>query len=80
MCGKKELTEWIRNDERKNQQVLSEIEIDGTLWVEVSDEKGVENVFAKNRTEAGKEAVSFKNELCELGSKQVYDRDGKRST
>jgi hypothetical protein len=56
---------WIRNEDRNGQKVLDEVEIDGTLWVEIPDEKGDEDdVFAKNRTRAGKEIIPAQNELC----------------
>ena len=35
---------WMRNEDRRYQKVLDEVEINGTLWVEVPDEKGAENV------------------------------------
>ena len=49
---------WIRNQDRNSQRVIDEVEIDGTLWVEIQDEKGDENVQPKNRIATSKEAVS----------------------
>ena len=31
---------WVRNEDRNGQQILDEVEIDGTLWVEIPDGKG----------------------------------------
>ena len=40
---------WITNEDRKGQEVLDEVEIDGDLWVEVADEKGDEDVQSKTK-------------------------------
>lgn len=45
---------WIRNAERNDQEVLDWVEISGTLWVEVKDEKGVEDVHAGIERESDK--------------------------
>ncbi len=31
---------WVRNEDRNGQRILDEVEIDGTLWVEIPDGKG----------------------------------------
>jgi len=49
---------WIRNEDRNGQRVLDEVEIGGTLWVEILDEKGGEDVQPKNRITTSKETVS----------------------
>ena len=49
---------WIRNEDRNGQRVLDEVEIGGTLWVEILDKKGDENVQPKNRITTSKETVS----------------------
>ena len=71
---------WITNEDRKGQEVLDEVEIDGDRWVEVADEKGDEDVQSENRTKTGEEAVSAQDELCKFGDEQTHDRDGKRGT
>jgi len=35
---------WIRNEDRNGQRVIDEVEIGETLWVEIKDKKGVEDV------------------------------------
>jgi len=32
---------WIRNEDRNGQKIIDEVEIDGTIWVEIPDKKGV---------------------------------------
>lgn len=71
---------WITNEDRKGQEVLDEVEIDGDLWVEVADEKGDEDVQSKNRIKTGEETVSAQDELCKFRDEQTHDRDGERST
>lgn len=48
---------WIRNEDRNGQRILDEVEIDGTLWVEIQ-EKGDEDVQPKDRITTSKETVS----------------------
>lgn len=45
---------WIRNADRNGQEILDEVEIGGTLWVEIPDEKGVECVQSNIKREYGK--------------------------
>jgi hypothetical protein len=79
---KERIRMWILRDRWQGQEILDWVDIEGWVWLEVPDaeEKGVENVQSKNRTNTSKEAISFENELCELGTKQAYDRNSKRST
>lgn len=53
---------WIRNEDRKGQQVLDEVEIGGTLWVEIPDEKGGECVQPGIKCECSKNLVPL--EAC----------------
>lgn len=67
---------WIPKERWQGQEVLDWVDLDDGIWVEIPDleRKGGADVQSKNRAEAGKEAVSFENELCELGAKKVHDR------
>ncbi len=49
---------WIRNEDRNGQRVLDEVEIGGTLWVEILDKKGDEDVQPKNRIRSSEKVVS----------------------
>jgi len=60
---------WIRNEDRNGQQILDEVKIGGTLWVEIQDEKGVEDVQPKNRITTSEKVVSAQDVLCQLGNK-----------
>jgi hypothetical protein len=53
---------WIRNADRNGQEILDEVEIDGTLWVEIPDEKGVVNVQPNIEGKSGKNAIPL--EAC----------------
>ena len=48
---------WIRNEDRNGQRVLDEVEIGGTLWVEIPDEKGGKYVQPGIRRECNKNLV-----------------------
>src|SRR3989338_1850190 len=45
----------------------------------VCNGKGEMDVQPEDRVTTGKKVVSAQDELCQLGNKQAYDRDGKRS-
>ncbi len=53
---------WIRNEDRNGQQILDEVEIDGTLWVEIQDEKGVQHVQSGFKRGFGKNTIQI--EAC----------------
>lgn len=61
---------WIRNEDRKCQEVLDEVEIDGSLWVEIPDKKGVENVQSSFERELNKNDIPV--EAC---MEKTNDRD-----
>lgn len=48
---------WMRNEDRKGQEVLDEVEIDGTLWVEVPDKKGSEYVQSSIKRRVGENII-----------------------
>jgi hypothetical protein len=60
---------WIRNEDRNGQKILDEVEIDGVLWVEIQEEKGVEDVQSEDRGKPDKKVVSSQDVLCQLGNK-----------
>jgi len=64
---------WIRNEDRKCQEVLDEVEIDGSLWVEIPDKKGVENVQSSFERELDKNDIPI--EAC---LEKTDDRDYRR--
>ncbi len=49
---------WVRNEDRNGQQILDEVEIDGTLWVEIPDGKGAQHVQPGIKREYSKNLVS----------------------
>ena len=59
---------WIRNEDRKRQQILDEVEIGGTLWVEIPDGKGAQHVQPGIKRECSKNLVSV--EAC---LEETYD-------
>ena len=64
---------WIRNEDRKCQEVLDEVEIGETLWVEISDKKGAENVQSSFERELDKNNIPAK--AC---MEEADDRDYRR--
>ena len=48
---------WVRNEDRNGQKVLDEVEIGGTLWVEIPDEKGGECVQPGIKRDCNKNLV-----------------------
>jgi hypothetical protein len=58
----KEVSMWIRNEDRNGQRVIDEVEIGETLWVEILDEKGVEDVQPGIKRECNKNLVPL--EAC----------------
>ena len=64
---------WIRNEDRKCQEVLDEVEIDGSLWVEIPDKKGVEDVQSSFERELDKNDIPA--EAC---MEKTNDRDSRR--
>lgn len=62
---------WLRKDELnselKEDEILDEVEINGTLWIEIADEKGVEYVQSKNRATIDKKVIFAQDEFCESG-------------
>ena len=65
---------WIRNEDRKCQEVLDEVEIDGSLWVEIPDKKGVEDVQSSFERELDKNNIPA--EAC---MEKANDRDCRRA-
>ena len=64
---------WIRNEDRKGQEILDEVEIDGYLWVEIPDEKGVENVQSSFERRFDKDNIPL--EAC---MEETNDRNYRR--
>ena len=65
---------WIRNEDRKCQEVLDEVEIDGSLWVEIPDKKGVEDVQSSFERELDKNNIPAKARM-----EKANDRDYRRA-
>lgn len=64
---------WIRNEDRKCQEVLDEIEIDGRLWIEIPNKKGVENVQSSFERRFDKNNIPAKARM-----EKTNDRDHRR--
>ena len=60
---------WIRNEDRNGQRIIDEVEIDGTLWVEIPDEKGVNNVQSGIERGSGKDIIQAETALQEAHHK-----------